>query len=144
MDPVKFNDTADYQHMQVFGIDGVYSTQNIDSTSLPDGFSLYYMLLSDEGSLDKVSKKARGDAEHGVFITKEKLSLGMFGSKSLGAEDVTLFDREFQMESFFGIKESIDLQIAQASKKREAQNSNVQSKDKSVDHAQSYNDEQFL
>lgn len=144
MDPVKFNDTADYQHMQVFGIDGVYATQNIDSGSLPDGYSLYYILLSDEGSLDKISKKAPGEAEHGVFITKEKLSLGVFGSKSLTAEDVILSDREFQMEAFFSTKESIDLQIAQADQKREAQSSKSKSKDKSVAHAQPYNDEQFL
>lgn len=144
MNPVKFNDTAEYLHTEIFGIAGVYSTQNIDSTSLPSGYSLYYLQPDGEDPFGKICKKAPGENVSGVFITQEKLSLGLFGSKQIGADDVTFPDRTFNMESFFGTKESIDLQIAQAEQRRDAQSGMSQSKDKSVTHTHTHDDEEFL
>lgn len=120
MKPVKFNDTSDYQHMEVLGVEGVFSNLRIDEKSLPEGFHKYALREGEDVFCCQVAKDVLVN-HAGDFITKNPLDLGPEGSRDLGEEDWSFMDKPFVFEAFFGQKRSLDCQIADAETKRDAQ-----------------------
>lgn len=116
---IKFNDTDSYQHMVVRGVPGVYTTEHIDEKSLPEGYRSYSLWGSEPGRFDAVFAGPIAE-EHraGEFITKTPLPLRVGHSMPVGGDDIQFTGMPFDMESFFGRKESIDLQINKAEEKR--------------------------
>ena len=119
MDSISFNDTIDYKHMRIFGAEGVFTKTDIDITSLPKEFHVYALLGNAPGALDAISLTPQASMPKiGFFITKAEPSLGKSEVCSLHPDDIVYLERTFSMEDYFGVKESIDLIIAQADSKR--------------------------
>lgn len=120
MDHIKFNDTNSYRHMSVRGISGVYTTEYIDDKSLPEGYWIYYLWGSEPGRINAVFAEPIAEKYcSGVFITKTPFSLRVGHSMPVGGDEIQFTGTPFDMESFFGKKESIDLQINKAEEKRD-------------------------
>lgn len=120
MIPVKFNDTDNYEYMFIRGIPGVYTEEHIDEKTLPDGFYKYSLWGSAPEKIEAVFHcPIAEDHRVGEFISKLPLSVRAGQSMPLGREDVIHTDQQFDMEGFFGMKDSIDLQINKAEGKRE-------------------------
>ena len=118
MDPIRYNDTPDYQYASVFETKGVFTSSYIQEESLPDGFYKYSLRTDPFGVLDALCKDA--DQNHaGDFITKEPVDLGPTSVRLIRDGDWKLEDKEFQFEEYFGTKLSIDTQISLAAEKRE-------------------------
>lgn len=119
MDRMKFNDTDSYEHLVICGVSGVYTTDHIDEKSLPEGYQRYSLWGSEPGRIDAVFAGPIAE-EHraGEFITKTPLPLRVGHSMPVGGEDLKFTGMPFDMEAFFGRKESIDLQINKAQEKR--------------------------
>lgn len=120
MKPVKFNDTSDYQHMEVLGVEGVFTPLRIQRDSLPAGFHKYSLREGEDTLCGQVANDVMVN-HAGDFITKEPLELATAGSRDLGADDWGFTEKPFQFESYFGQKRSLDCQIADATSKRDAQ-----------------------
>lgn len=120
MKPIKFNDTSDYQYMEVLNVTGVFTPLRIQRDTLPKGFHKYSLREGEEALCSQVA--AEVIVNHaGDFITKEPLNLGTSGAKDLGADDWGFTEKPFDFEPFFGVKLSVDCQIADAEAKRESQ-----------------------
>lgn len=120
MKPIKFNDTSDYQHMEVLGVKGAFTSLRIQRDSLPEGFHKYSLRDGEDSFFGQVAKNVMVN-HAGDFITKSPLELGPDGFKDLGEDDWTFTDEPFKFEEFFsGHKRSIDCQIADAEAKRDA------------------------
>lgn len=115
MDPIKFNDTPDYQHITVQGKEGVFTPANIAPESLPDGFYKYNLIAGDESMFGGVTAGETEDFA-GSFITKNPLPSM---TSDLEDADWSFADKDFEFESFFGKKLSIDAQIQQAQNQRD-------------------------
>lgn len=120
MKPIRFNDTSDYQHIEVLGNEGVFTPLRIERESLPEGFHKYSLREGEEALISQVASEVLVN-HAGDFITKEPLELGADGAKSLCEEDWGFTGEPFQFEAYFDHKLSIDCQIAEAEAKREAQ-----------------------
>lgn len=119
MKPVKFNDTSDYQVMEVLGVEGVFTPMRIQRDSLPDGFHKYALREGEGTFFCQVAKELMVN-HAGDFITKEPLELGPDGARTLHEGDWGFKEEAFQFEAFFGQKRSLDCQIADATSKRDA------------------------
>lgn len=116
---VKYNDTEDYSHMTLLGIDGVFSPVRIQANTLPEGF-YRYELSSGKGIRFGSVQEKRAFRHAGDFISRDPLPLDEESKKKLTAGDWTLnTDRKFDFESFWAHKRSIDLQISNATYKRD-------------------------
>lgn len=119
MEQVKFNDTDRYKHLILRGHPGVFTEEHIDDKSLPEGYFKYSLWGSEPGRIDTVfispiAEKYRA----GEFITKTPFPLRVGHSMPVGGDDLNFTGTPFDMESFFGSKESIQLQINKAEEKR--------------------------
>jgi len=122
MDLVAFNGTSDYQHLRILGIAGVFTAAQIDTKTLPEGYFVYTVLGNTAGSFDAISNKESDmQQKAGFFITKTELSLAPASQTPLHPTDIEHSSQIFSMEDYFGVKESIDLQISQAELKRRMQ-----------------------
>lgn len=119
MKPVKFNDTSDYQHMEVLGVEGVFTPLRIQRDTLPAGFHKYSLREGEDTLCCQVANEIMVN-HAGDFISKEPLALGKDGARDLSEDDWGFTEKPFQFESYFGQKRSLDCQIADASSKREA------------------------
>ena len=118
MKAMKFNDTDDYTHMTVWQIDGVFSPNRIQKSSLPEGF-YRYELSSGRGERFDAITAGRARRYAGDFICKTPLDLPEREAKPLHAEDWHMQDdRMFDFESFWGYKLSFDKLISNADFKR--------------------------
>lgn len=120
MVPIKFNETSDYQTMEVLGVEGVFTNLRIDEKTLPEGFFKYSLRSGDDGLIGEVCQNVMVD-HAGDFITKKQLDLGPDISKVLGPDEWGFTDEPFEFESYFGYKLSLDCQIDNANVKKEAQ-----------------------
>ena len=59
MVPIKFNSTSDYQHMDVLGVDGVFTNLRIDEKTLPDGFYKYSLREGEEEYFATIEKNVK-------------------------------------------------------------------------------------
>lgn len=119
MKPIKFNDTSDYQYMEVLGVEGVFSNLRIESKTLPEGFHKYSLREGEDAFCAQVAEAVLVN-HAGDFITKEPLPLGPDGSRELSEDDWGFTDRSFDFEEFFGCKRSVDCIIADAEERRDA------------------------
>lgn len=119
LEHIKFNDTDNYKHLVIRGFSGVYTEEHIDEKSLPEGYRRYSLWGSETGRFDAVIAGPIAE-EHrtGEFITKTPLPLRVGHSMPVGGDDIQFTGMPFDMEAFFGRKESIDLQINKAEEKR--------------------------
>lgn len=120
MKPIKFNDTPDYQFMEILGIEGVFTNLRIDGESLPDGFHRYSLRSGEEELVCQICNEVRVN-HAGDFITKTPVDLGPEGKRELTPDDWGFTGRELDFEEYFGVKYSIDCQIQQAEEKRNEQ-----------------------
>lgn len=126
MDPVKFNSTANYQYMTVLGKEGVFTPEYIDPKTLPAGFYTYSLVPGEDTAFKAICETA-GENHAGSLVTKGPLPLrkniGLFKKKatSLDEDDWSFSDKDFDFESYFGCKLSIDAQICIAEAKRDQQ-----------------------
>lgn len=118
MKPIKFNDTADYQFMDVCGTTGVFTNMRINRESLPEGFHKYSLRSGEEEFICQICNEVMVD-HAGDFITKEPIDLGPEGFKALSSEDWGFTGEAVDFEAYFGKKYSIDCQIEQAEAKRQ-------------------------
>jgi len=119
---ISFNDTADYQHICILGTDGVFTAASIDLKTLPEGFYPYRVSGNSPGCIDYIQTPDCVAFEHvGYFVSKTELSLQADKPTPLSKSAVIHKDQPFSIEDYFGVKESIDLQIALADEKRRAQ-----------------------
>ena len=122
MEAITFNDTSNYQHLEIFGVPGVFTPALINKDTLPKGFHAYTIWGQEPGCFDAVCKDPCDESHRtGDFITKKELHLKDGIQSTIEAEDLEYTGQEFSMEDYFGVKESIDLQIENADKKRRAQ-----------------------
>lgn len=120
MEAIRFNDTSDYQHIEVLGTEGVFTSLRIQRESLPEGFHKYSLREGEEELFGQVANEVIVN-HAGDLITKKPLDLGPKGAKDLSVDDWGFTDQAFHFETYFGQKLSIDCQIAAAEAKREAQ-----------------------
>lgn len=120
MEAIRFNDTSDYQHIEVFGTEGVFTPLRIQRESLPEGFHKYSLRGGEDELFCQVANEVMVN-HAGDLITKKPLDLGLKGSKDLSEDDWGFTDQPFRFEEHFGCKLSVDCQIAEAEAKREAQ-----------------------
>lgn len=120
MKPIKFNDTSSYQHMEVLGVEGVFTPLRIQRDTLPEGFHKYSLREGDESFICQVAPEVMVN-HAGDFITNEPLDLGPERARTLSEDDWGFTDKAFDFEGFFGKKRSVDCQIADATAKRDAQ-----------------------
>lgn len=127
MKPIKFNDTSDYQYLEVLDVEGVFTPLRIQRDTLPEGFHKYSLREGDESFIGQVAKDVMVN-HAGDFITKKPLDLGSTGARQLSEDDWGFTDKSFDFEGFFGVKRSLDCQIADANTKRDAQAGGPKSK----------------
>lgn len=127
MKPVDFKDTSDYQYLEVFGVEGVFSNLRIQRDSLPNGFHKYSLRGGENALYCQIACDIMVD-HAGDFITKEPLDLGQDNSRDLNEADWHFTDKSFDFEKFFGVKRSLNCQIADATAKRDAQTGGPKSK----------------
>lgn len=137
MKPIKFNDTSDYQYMEVFGVEGVFTNLRIERDSLPEGFHKYALREGEGAFCCQVANDVLVN-HAGDFIAKQSLDLGKDGSRPLGEEDWGFTDKAFDFEQFFGQKRSLDCQIADAVTKRDAQLGGPKSKGQVKSNSQTH------
>lgn len=115
MDAIKFNETGNYQHITILGKEGVFTPENIDAATLPEGFYKYTLTPGEQSMFGGI---AAGESEMsaGSFVTKSPLE---GEGCSFTDEDWSFDHKDFDFEAHFGKKLSIDAQIAQAEAKRE-------------------------
>ena len=117
MKPIKFNDTSDYQFMEVLGVEGVFTNLRIDRESLPEGFHKYALRSGEEELVCQISNEVMVN-HAGDFITKTPIDLGPEGRRELSLDDWSFMNKDLDLEAYFGKKYSIDCQIEQAEAKR--------------------------
>ena len=120
MKPIKFNDTSDYQLMEVLGVEGVFTNLRIDKESLPEGFYKYALRSGEEEFVCQICNEVIVN-HAGDFITKMPIDLGPEGYKLLSGDDWGFTGEALDFEGYFGKKYSIDCQIKQAETKRDLQ-----------------------
>ena len=120
MEPIRFNDTSDYRHMEVLGVEGVFTNLRIQRDTLPEGFYKYALRGGGEALCSQVGTDILVD-HAGDFITRKPLDLGADGLRALEEEDWWFTEEPFDFEGYFGTKRSVDCQIADAEAKRDAQ-----------------------
>lgn len=118
MDPIKFNRTADYQHISVLGKSGVYTPKQINPKTLPEGFYQYNLSAGEGSMFGAVTQNDVSDVA-GTLITKEPLPVQSGEERAIAEDDWSFEAQDFDFESYFGCKLSIDTQIEQAEAKRE-------------------------
>ena len=140
---VKFNNTANYKHLLLRGIPGVFTEEHIDEKSLPEGYFKYSLWGSEPGRIDRVFAEPIAEKYRtGEFITKTPLHFRVGHSMPVGGDDLNFTGIPFDMEAFFGSKESIDLQINKAEEKRD--NMAGEKPDRSHNRSTSHEEDQFL
>ena len=127
MKPIKFNDTSDYQYLEVLGAEGVFTPLRIQRDTLPEGFHKYSFREGDVSFIAQIEKEVMVN-HAGDYITKKPMDLGLEGVRQLGEDDWSFTDQPFDFEAFFGVKRSLDCQIADANAKRDAQTGGPKSK----------------
>lgn len=125
MEPIKFNQTADYQYMEVLGVEGVFTPVRIQADTLPSGFHKYSLREGEESFICSVKEDILVD-HAGDFIAKEPLALSKGEERVLSEEDWGFTDKDFEFTAYFGQHLHIDTQIALAEAKREQQSSQKQ------------------
>ena len=120
MDAIKFNDTSNYELMEMLGVEGAFTSLRIDPETLPEGFYKYSLRQGEVGTFGQVSSGILID-HAGDFITKKPLDLGYEGFRDVTDEDWAWSHKDFEFEAFFGVHRSLDCQIRDADAKREAQ-----------------------
>lgn len=120
MVPIKFNETADYEKMDILGVEGVFTSIRIDENSLPEGFYKYSLREGGDEFIGEISKNIMVN-HAGDFITKEQIDLGPDRCRRLESDDWGFNDEPFDFEAYFGCKLSLDCQINKANAKKEAQ-----------------------
>lgn len=118
--PIKFNETSDYECMDVLGVEGVFTSLRIDEASLPEGFYKYSLREGEKEFVAEICKNVMVN-HAGDFITKQEFDLGPDRCKALEPDDWGFTDEFFDFESYFGCKLSLDCQINKANAKKEAQ-----------------------
>lgn len=143
MEQIKFNDTDNYKHLVLRGVPGVFTEEHIDDKSLPEGYFKYSLWGSEPGRIDGVFIDSIAEKYHtGEFITKTPLSLRVGHSMPVGGDDLKFTGMPFDMESFFGSKESIQLQINKAEERRNDMLGEKSERQQS--RSTSHEEEQFL
>ena len=127
MKPVNFKDTSDYQYMEMFGVEGVFSNLRIQRDSLPSGFHKYALRGGENALYSQVARDIMVD-HAGDFVAKEPLDLGPDNIRDLNEADWRFTDKPFEFEKFFGVKRSLNCQIADATAKRDEQAGGPKSK----------------
>lgn len=120
MKSIKFNETSDYQMMEVLDVEGVFTNLRIDEQTLPEGFYKYSLREGEEEFIAAIEKNVAVN-HAGDFITKQEIDLGPEGYKDLKPDDWGFTDKDFEFETYFGCKLSLDCQIDNANAKKEAQ-----------------------
>lgn len=133
MKPISYNDTANYEFMEVLGVTGVFTSLRIDRDTLPDGFFKYSLRDGTDDFICQICNEVVVN-HAGDFITKEPVDLGPEGKRNLSTDDWSFTRDNFDFESYFGKKLSIDYQIDQAEHKRTEQLNN-KSHSKSIEVA---------
>lgn len=128
---ISYNDTANYEFMEVLGVTGAFTSLRIARDTLPDGFFKYSLREGIEDFICQICNEVLVN-HAGDFITKEPIDLGSEKKKDLSADDWSFTRDNFDFESYFGKKLSIDYQIDQAEHKRTDQLNN-KSPSKSID-----------
>lgn len=143
MEQIKFNDTDHYKHLILLGYPGVFTEEHIDGRTLPEGYHKYSLWGSEPGRIDAVFNSPIAEKYHtGEFITKTPLPLRVDHSMPVGGDDLNFTGMPFDMESFFGKKESIQLQINKAEEKRD--NMTGEKPERQQGRSTSHEEEQFL
>lgn len=117
---IHYNETSDYQYARILGVEGVYTPLRIQRDSLPEGFYKYSLRDGEVSYFGSISKSVLAD-HAGDFITKEAVKAAEHKEIDLSESDWSFEDKDFEFESFFGTKLSIDTQIQLAEAKREQQ-----------------------
>lgn len=120
MKSIKFNDTSDYQFMEILGVEGVFTNLRIDRETLPEGFHRYSLRSGEEELVSQICNEVWVN-HAGDFITRTPVELGPEGKKALTPDDWGFTGRDLDFEAYFGMKYSIDCQIQQAEEKRTEQ-----------------------
>ena len=141
MEPIKFNDTSEYQWLNILDTEGVFTEAKIERQSLPEGFYQYSLKNGDIEAFGEIRSDTFEKEFAGEFITKKPFKLPKSGGLKLKEGDYQYMNQEFNFESFFGCKLSIDCQINIAEVKRKEQLT-PRTKDKTVTKSKSY-DEAF-
>jgi len=123
MNTTKFNETNNYQYLNILGTEGVYTSLHISLDTLPAGYHKYSLREGSAELFDQISKDVLVD-HSGDFITKNPIDLGKEGFKNLRSADWNFSDKKFDFESYFHCKHSIDYIINQAEEKRDTMFSN--------------------
>ena len=143
LEQIKFNDTDSYKHLVIRGHAGVFTEEHIDERSLPEGYHKYNLWGSEPGRIDAVlSDPIAEKYRTGEFITKTPLPLRVGHSMPVGGDDLNFTGMPFEMEAFFGKKESINLQINKAEEKRD--NMAGEEPERKKSRSTSHEEEQFL
>ena len=140
---VRCNDTLEYNHATCLSISGVFTVKQIDSGTVLPGFYTYYLTTNKEGVLSGVysaQKFNKKDSVAGTFISNAPIpdidkSLFSHGRKDC---DLELHpEKVFDFEAFFGTKPSLDCQIEDAYRRRDAQikEAKERKKYKTMEHA---------
>lgn len=119
LEAIKYNDTANYEYLNVLNVEGVFTSLRISRDSLPEGFHKYSLREGDTGWFSEISSGILLN-HAGDFITKEPIDFGNKNSLPLSEKDYSFSDKQFDFESFFGQKLSINCQIERAEEKRNA------------------------
>ena len=120
MESIKFNDTSDYTYVDVLGVEGAFTPLRIQRESLPEGFYKYSFRSGENELIEGIGNEVLAD-HAGDFVTKKPIPLDKDGSRSLRSDEWRFSQRNFDFESYFGQKLSIDCQISIADAKRARQ-----------------------
>lgn len=120
MEPIKFNDTSDYCHLNVLGVVGVFTESFIDAKTLPEGFYKYSLHGTNKEAFDHISCSMTHN-HVGDFICKEPLEFGSTQTKPLALNDWAYESKVFDFKEYFGCHLSIDCQIRNADEKKSMQ-----------------------
>ena len=94
MKSINFNDTAEYQFMDILGIEGAFTSSRIFKDSLPEGFYKYSMRDGNSEFFSQICHEVLVN-HAGDFITKEPLDLGPDGTKTISSDDWSFSSKNF-------------------------------------------------
>lgn len=118
MDSMKFNTTTNYEYITVLGRDCAYTQDPVDPHSLPEGYHPYGLVPGPNASFCALSPEITPDTKD-LLIAKEPFVFPPGENLLLEDGDCHISEEEFNFESYFGQKLSIDAQIEQAETKRD-------------------------
>lgn len=117
---LRYSETLDYEYITCFSTFGAFTNKTILHDSLPTGFYVYYMTMTINGEVDKLTPADRTDFSldvFGTFISKKEIpgKASAKGTRINFSEDVDiLIDPAFDFEEFFGTHPTIDSKIEYA------------------------------